>query len=126
MDQESLRRLIRRRIEDYLIRQNPCASMPRATLNLERLLKRNAVASSWRAAMCRCWQIAALDATQAQPGLRGDRQWSSPTPQGPTSPTQAGPKADPVSLDTVWTTMTAAKEARHEGKGAKANHDSWQ
>jgi hypothetical protein len=35
-------------------------------------------------------------------------------------------KSDPVSLDTVWTTMTAAKEAGHEGQGAKANHDSWQ
>ena len=31
-----------------------------------------------------------------------------------------------VSLDTVSTTMTAAKEAGHEGQGAKANHDSWQ
>jgi hypothetical protein len=37
-----------------------------------------------------------------------------------------GSKSDPVSLDTVWTTMTAAKEAGHEGQGAKANHDSWQ
>jgi hypothetical protein len=35
-------------------------------------------------------------------------------------------KSDPVSLDTVWTTMTAAKETRHEGQGAKAHHDSWQ
>jgi hypothetical protein len=35
-------------------------------------------------------------------------------------------KSDPVSLDTVWTTMTAAKEAGHEGQGAEANHDSWQ
>jgi hypothetical protein len=35
-------------------------------------------------------------------------------------------KSDPVSLDTVWTTMTAAKEAGHEGQGAKAHHDSWQ
>jgi hypothetical protein len=35
-------------------------------------------------------------------------------------------KSDPVSLDTVWTTMTAAKEAGHEGQGAKANHDSGQ
>ena len=35
-------------------------------------------------------------------------------------------KSDPVSLDTVWTTMTAAKEAGHEGQDAKANHDSWQ
>jgi len=31
-----------------------------------------------------------------------------------------------VFLDTVWTTMTAAKEAGHEGQDAKANHDSWQ
>ena len=37
-----------------------------------------------------------------------------------------GYKSDPVSLDTVWTTMTAAKEAGHERQGAKANHDSWQ
>src|SRR5882724_5580567 len=29
-------------------------------------------------------------------------------------------KSDPVFLDTVWTTMTAAKEAGHEGQGAKA------
>ena len=35
-------------------------------------------------------------------------------------------KSDPVSLDTVWTTMTAAKEAGHEGQGAEADHDSWQ
>jgi hypothetical protein len=35
-------------------------------------------------------------------------------------------KSEPVSLDTVWTTMTAAKEAGHEGQDAKANHDSWQ
>jgi len=35
-------------------------------------------------------------------------------------------KSDPVFLDTVWTTMTAAKEAGHEGQGAKADHDSWQ
>ena len=35
-------------------------------------------------------------------------------------------KSDPVSLDTVWTTMTAAKEAGHEGQGAEAHHDSWQ
>jgi uncharacterized protein (TIGR02118 family) len=35
-------------------------------------------------------------------------------------------KSDPVSWDTVWTTMTAAKEAGHEGQGAKAHHDSWQ
>jgi O-antigen ligase len=35
-------------------------------------------------------------------------------------------KSDPVSLDTVWTTMTAAKEAGHEGQGAKAHDDSWQ
>jgi uncharacterized protein YbjT (DUF2867 family) len=26
----------------------------------------------------------------------------------------------------VWTTMTAAKEAGHEGQGAKTNHDCWQ
>ena len=39
---------------------------------------------------------------------------------------EAKTKSDPVSLDTVWTTMTAAKEAGHEGQGAKANHDSWQ
>jgi hypothetical protein len=38
----------------------------------------------------------------------------------------AGFKSDPVSLDVVWTTMTAAKEAGHEGQGAKADHDSWQ
>ncbi len=35
-------------------------------------------------------------------------------------------KSDPVSLDTVWTTMTAAKEAGHEGQGTEAHHDSWQ
>ena len=35
-------------------------------------------------------------------------------------------KSDPVFLDTVWTTMTAAKEAGHEGQGAEADHDSWQ
>jgi hypothetical protein len=35
-------------------------------------------------------------------------------------------KSDPVFLDTVWTTMTAAKEAGHEGQSAKAHHDSWQ
>jgi hypothetical protein len=35
-------------------------------------------------------------------------------------------KSDPVSPDTVWTTMTAVKEAGHEGQGAKADHDSWQ
>ena len=35
-------------------------------------------------------------------------------------------KSGPVSLDTVWTTMTAAKEAGHEGQGAEADHDSWQ
>ena len=29
-------------------------------------------------------------------------------------------KSDPVSLDTVWTTMTAAKEAGHEGQDAKS------
>ncbi len=34
------------------------------------------------------------------------------------------PKSDPVSLDTAWTTMTAAKEAGHEGQGAKADHDA--
>src|SRR4029434_9369029 len=34
-----------------------------------------------------------------------------------------GCKSDPVSLDTVWTTMTAAKEAGHEGQGAEANHE---
>ncbi len=39
---------------------------------------------------------------------------------------QASSKSDPVSLDTVWTTMTAAKEAGHEGQGAEADHDSWQ
>src|SRR5512138_497621 len=33
----------------------------------------------------------------------------------------AADKSDPVSLDTVWTTMTAAKEAGHEGQDAKAN-----
>ena len=35
-------------------------------------------------------------------------------------------KSAPVSLDTVWTTMTAVKEAGHEGQDAKADHDSWQ
>jgi hypothetical protein len=35
-------------------------------------------------------------------------------------------KSDPVCLDTVWTTMTAAKEAGHEGQSAKAHYDSWQ
>jgi hypothetical protein len=35
-------------------------------------------------------------------------------------------KSDPVSLDTVWTTMTAAKETGYEGQSAKAHHDSWQ
>jgi Na+/proline symporter len=40
--------------------------------------------------------------------------------------TLASGKAHPVSLDTVWTTMTAAKEAGHEGQGAEADHDSWQ
>src|SRR3989449_4966052 len=38
----------------------------------------------------------------------------------------ADAKSDPVFLDTVWTTMTAAKEAGHEGQGAEADHDSWQ
>ena len=35
-------------------------------------------------------------------------------------------KSDPVSLDTVWTTMTAVKEAGYEGQGAKAHDNSWQ
>ena len=35
-------------------------------------------------------------------------------------------KSDPVSLDVVWTTMTAAKEAEHERQGAEAHHDTWQ
>ena len=51
----------------YLIRQNPCASMPSATLNFERLLGRIAVADISEAHECRSWQIAAVDATQAQP-----------------------------------------------------------
>ena len=57
----------------------------------------------------------------------------TPTPCPPTRtdsgelpPWTARHKSDPVSLDTVWTTMTAAKEAGHEGQGAKANHDSGQ
>jgi hypothetical protein len=33
-------------------------------------------------------------------------------------------KADPVSLDTVWTTMTAAKEAGHARQAAEG-HSSW-
>jgi len=47
--------------------QNPCASMPSATLNFERLLGRITMADSWGAHLCRSWQIAAQDATQAQP-----------------------------------------------------------
>jgi len=35
-------------------------------------------------------------------------------------------KSDPVSLDVVWTTMTAAKEAEHERQGAEAHHDTFQ
>jgi hypothetical protein len=36
-------------------------------------------------------------------------------------------KSDPVSLDTVGTTMTAEpRRPGHEGQGAKADHDSWQ
>jgi hypothetical protein len=31
---------------------------------------------------------------------------------------QVGAKSDPVSLDTVWTTMTEAKEGGHEGQNA--------
>ena len=34
-------------------------------------------------------------------------------------------KSDPVSLDTVWTTMTAAKEAGHARQATEV-HDSWQ
>ena len=34
------------------------------------------------------------------------------------------PKSDPVSLDTVWTTMTAAKEAGHARQAAEG-HSSW-
>ena len=34
-------------------------------------------------------------------------------------------KSDPVSLDTVWTTMTAAKEAVNASQAAEA-FDSWQ
>ena len=33
-------------------------------------------------------------------------------------------KSDPVSLDTVWTTMTAAKEAGHARQAAEG-HSSW-
>jgi hypothetical protein len=56
------------------------------------------------------------------------RQASVRTLREPLDPTRCmlGSKSDPVSLDTVWTTMTAAKEAGHEGQGAKAHHDSWQ
>jgi hypothetical protein len=35
------------------------------------------------------------------------------------------PKSDPVSLDTVGTTMTAAKEAGHARQATEV-HDSWQ
>ena len=35
-----------------------------------------------------------------------------------------GAKSDPVSLDTVWTTMTAAKEAGHARQAAEG-HSSW-
>jgi len=35
------------------------------------------------------------------------------------------PKSDPVSVDTVWTTMTAAKEAGHARQATEV-HDSWQ
>jgi len=34
-------------------------------------------------------------------------------------------KSDPVSLDTVSTTMTAAKEAGHAGQAAEGNDSSW-
>jgi hypothetical protein len=37
---------------------------------------------------------------------------------------QSASKSDPVSLDTVWTTMTAAKEAGHARQAAE-DHSSW-
>ena len=73
----------------------------------------NDIYDAWRASPARA---AAMSGAEAM--------WSKP-PESERFEV-ASTKSDPVSLDTVWTTMTAAKEAGHEGQGAKANHDSWQ